>query len=185
MAARKKKIRLGSHDDIEGLARLPDESNSPVMRIDPEGVVIYANKYSRTMSKLLNADTLAVDNLISRTALECYQSNEQGRVDFAAGEIIFELAIIPVHEFEYVNIYGRDVTQMREAQKQAADLNKFPNENPNPVMRSLADGTLLFCNHASELLPGVVEQAPHMRLTTLLANTANESMRTRDITTVT
>ncbi len=184
MAASKKKIRKGSHDDIEGLARLPDESNSPVMRLDPKGVVIYANKYSRTLSDLLDTKKMRVEDLVSRTALESYRTNEEARLDYVAGDIIFELAIIPVHEFEYVNIYGRDVTQMRAAQKQAADLTKFPNENPNPVMRALGNGLLLFCNHASESLPGVVEQGPPIRLSTMLANTASESIRTRDVTSV-
>lgn len=184
MAANKKKIRLGSHDDIEGLARLPDESNSPVMRLDPDGVVIYANKYSRTLHDLLDPETMQIEASITQTALECYKANEETRIDYVTGDVIFELAIIPVHEFEYVNIYGRDATQIREAQKQAIDLTKFPNENPNPVMRALANGNLLFCNHASESIPGVVEQGPPIRLSTMLANTASESMRTREITSV-
>ena len=183
MAPSEKKIRLGSHEDIEGLARLPDESSSPVMRIDPNGKVLYANKFSRTLHDLIDPKSEAMEKSVVKIALKCYKDRAEARIDFETGDAVVELAIIPVHEFDYINIYGRDVTEMRKAEKQAADLNKFPNENPYPVMRSLGNGDLLFCNVASETIPGVVEKGPQMRLSTMLANTASEAMRTRELKT--
>ncbi len=54
-----------------------------------------------------------------------------------------------------------DVTEKRrahaaliEAHERAIWLARFPEENPNPVIRASADGTLLYCNEASAKLPG-------------------------------
>ncbi len=54
-----------------------------------------------------------------------------------------------------------DVTQkrhaqaaLREAHDRAAWLARFPEQNPNPVMRASSDGTVLYCNPASARFPG-------------------------------
>ena len=173
----KKKIRPGSHEDIEGLARLPDESSSPVMRLAPDGSVLYANKFSRTIHTLVDPKTEKVDRTLVKIAKAQYEANQERRIDYPVNGVIFELAVMPVHEFEYVNIYGRDVTEMRDAVKNAADLVKFPNENPNPVMRALANGTVLFCNLASEEIPGLIDLGPPIRMNKLLSDTVGNAMR--------
>jgi PAS domain S-box-containing protein len=54
-----------------------------------------------------------------------------------------------------------DVTEKRrtqaallEAHERALWLARFPEQNPNPVIRASADGTVLYCNPASAKLPG-------------------------------
>ena len=60
-----------------------------------------------------------------------------------------------------VGVVYRDVTErkqaeaaLREAHERAAWLARFPDENPNPVIRASADGSILYCNPASVELPG-------------------------------
>jgi len=55
----------------------------------------------------------------------------------------------------------RDITErkqteavLREAHEWAERLTRFPEENPNPVMRVSADGSVLYCNPASMQIPG-------------------------------
>jgi two-component system, chemotaxis family, CheB/CheR fusion protein len=45
---------------------------------------------------------------------------------------------------------------LREAHERAEWLARFPDENPNPVMRVSADGSVLYCNPASVEIPGWV-----------------------------
>ncbi|HLA85165.1 MAG TPA: PAS domain S-box protein [Thermoguttaceae bacterium] len=45
-----------------------------------------------------------------------------------------------------------DVSDRRQTEIGIADLARFPEENPNPVMRVLADGTVLYANHPAEAL---------------------------------
>ena len=57
---------------------------------------------------------------------------------------------------ENMTVLFRDVTErhrmvqaLQEAHERAAWLARFPEENPNPVMRASAEGTILYCNPAS------------------------------------
>jgi class 3 adenylate cyclase len=52
---------------------------------------------------------------------------------------------VSIPEFEFTNLYGTDIT----AQK-AVD--KFPNENPNPVLRLTQSGRVTYANPASALV---------------------------------
>jgi|GEM_PF-447631 len=184
MATKKKQIEPGSFDDLEGLARLPEESISPVFRVHKSGRTLFANRFTRETPVLYDAKTKKFVPQIIKQVKESFKSRERAAIDFEINGAIYEVQIIPVDGSEYVNGYGRDVTEMRDAVKRAADLAKFPNENPNPVMRAQGNGTVLFCNHAAEALPGVLDLGPPVRLSTLLATTAAEAMRTRQITTV-
>ncbi|HUZ17765.1 MAG TPA: PAS domain-containing protein [Spirochaetia bacterium] len=47
---------------------------------------------------------------------------------------------------------GRDVTEDRELRRRLEDLAKFPNEDPNPVLRVSREGGILFANTSSEPL---------------------------------
>ena len=54
---------------------------------------------------------------------------------------------------EIVGMVGitRDVTEQRKARQKISELARFPDENPNPVMRVSIDGVLLYANSAAEL----------------------------------
>ena len=46
----------------------------------------------------------------------------------------------------------RDVTERKKAEEQVESLSRFPNENPNPVLRITFSGELLYANKAAEKL---------------------------------
>jgi PAS domain S-box-containing protein len=48
--------------------------------------------------------------------------------------------------------YNLDITERRQAEKEIKGLAKFPGENPNPVLRVLKDGTIIYANDASAVL---------------------------------
>jgi len=46
----------------------------------------------------------------------------------------------------------RDITERKKAEDKKKNLAKFPEENPNPVMRVFKDGKILYSNMASTAL---------------------------------
>ena len=46
----------------------------------------------------------------------------------------------------------RDITESKKAEEQIRSVARFPEENPNPVMRATVDGRLIFANPASQPL---------------------------------
>jgi class 3 adenylate cyclase len=50
-----------------------------------------------------------------------------------------------IEEFGFTNVYGTDVTATKA-------IDKFPNQNPNPVLRTTREGRLTYANPASRLV---------------------------------
>ena len=76
-----------------------------------------------------------------------------------------ESQVSPIRDAEgqvfAVGVVYRDVTERKraeaaliEAHDRAAWLARFPEQNPNPIIRACADGTVLYCNPASAKLHG-------------------------------
>ena len=57
MANKKQTIVPRSQEDIESLARLPEEAISPVFRLTPKGETLYANKSTRNTPSIYNPKT--------------------------------------------------------------------------------------------------------------------------------
>jgi two-component system cell cycle sensor histidine kinase/response regulator CckA len=81
--------RKKAEERIQGLARFPDENPQPVIRVTPDGSVIYANKASEILT--------------SSWAGETSEIHEATRT--------FAVTVVPLAAGGYVNLYGRDVTE--------------------------------------------------------------------------
>ncbi|MET0065147.1 MAG: ATP-binding protein [Candidatus Thiodiazotropha sp.] len=106
--------------EIASLAKLASENPSPVLRINDRGVIVYANSASEPLLEYWDCErgqTMPVywRNLVSNI-LSDGQTKEY-EVNFE--EQIFSLQLAPIRELGYVNIYGRDFTQVRLAEMQS------------------------------------------------------------------
>lgn len=100
----------------KSLARFPEENPNPVLRVDVDGLLRYANKAS--LGFLTKTDTTPGQPLpqpyrgIIQTATATGQVQQfevtcEGRT--------FDFAVRPVSVEGYVNLYGMDITQRKEA----------------------------------------------------------------------
>jgi PAS domain S-box-containing protein len=105
--------------EIESLARFPAENPSPVLRLDSAGTVLYANDSSQQLLqpwgcvpgepapqywRELTAEALATG--LART------------VDIEISERILSVIAVPIVAAGYVNLYARDITELRLAEEQ-------------------------------------------------------------------
>ena len=104
---------------FEMLARFPSENPNPVMRIDKDGRILYANSAS---DELLNwwecqqGDKLGGDMLES--ALAALKDGMPRDQDMSIGDCDFTMTFTPVQDGGYVNIYGRDITARKRAEEE-------------------------------------------------------------------
>ncbi len=122
--------------------KFPDQNPNPVLRISHSGVLEYANPASELVCEAINAqsgDVVPVDMMREFTRIASSGSSET--IEVEAGDRVYSLLIVEVFEFNCINVYGTDITAMKV-------LNKFPDLNPNPVMRMSPEGKLEYSNSA-------------------------------------
>ncbi len=137
--------RKRAEAEIANLAKFPSENPNPVLRISNEGVILYANQASKDV--LETWDCKEGEKLPA----ECYKRIEASVESGGASEFefecsnarIFSATLSPVADGGYVNVYGLDITERKEAEEKIESLAKFPAENPNPVLRIRRDGAIV------------------------------------------
>ena len=127
----------------QAIARFPEENPNPVLRISPAGILLYANAGA---SFILESWNLSPGSTVP-TALLAHldDSSEQHNLELNCGNRTYSFHLVTVPKTDSINIYGTDVTAMRA-------LTKFPDQNPNPVLRIDMNGALLYANPAAEAL---------------------------------
>jgi class 3 adenylate cyclase len=129
--------------ELEAVKRFPEGNPNPVLQITPEGTLLYANPASSPILAALGLEVgrTLPEELVAelRDALRLLPARP---VEFAAGERTFSVLPVEAPELGVVNLYATDVTAARV-------LERFPDWNPNPVMRLSRDGVLLYANAAS------------------------------------
>ncbi len=121
--------------------RFPDDNPNPVMRIDAAGHLIYANPASASVLKALGA---SVGEALSAEIVARFESvaPSRGFLEFRWESRTYAVWPVPIRELNFTNLYGMDVTAERA-------IVKFPDQNPNPVLRINWDGGLVYANRAS------------------------------------
>jgi class 3 adenylate cyclase len=130
---------------IQAIDRFPDQNPNPVMRMAHDGRLTYANDASQPIRAELGVevgDTLPAEFAI-KVRRACATPTERFEVEH--DHRTYAVLAVDVPDLGFVNIYGSDVTGERAVER-------FPNENPNPVFRVDDAGRLIYANAASRPL---------------------------------
>jgi PAS domain S-box-containing protein len=105
-------------EEIVNLAKFPAESPDPVLRIAPDGTILYHNEASEALLEFWRClqDVPVPD--ITRTCIE--EALNSGKVihdEVQCCDKVFSLTYAPVGEAGYVNIYAHDITERRQAEE--------------------------------------------------------------------
>ena len=135
------RLRRADTHGIDAVGRFPDDNPNPVMRYDSDGRLVYANRSSQPILAWLGTD---VGEPLPRELLDRLAKAipRRGSVELVAASRTYALWPVPIPELEATNLYSTDVTAERAVVK-------FPDQNPNPVLRFDARGTLIYANPAS------------------------------------
>lgn len=132
--------------EIKAINKFPDRNPNPVLRVATDGRLTYANPAGAPIRQALNVnvgDPFPADIL---TRLRRAREEPPDEVIEVQGDgRTYSLTPVLIPEFGFTNIYGTDITAMKA-------MNKFPDQNPNPVLRVSQDGRLEYANPASALV---------------------------------
>jgi PAS domain-containing protein len=124
-------------------ALFPDQNPHPVLRI-ADGRLVYANPASEPVVAALGiklGDTVPAELGLSIDAA-CSSGTP---IELDGEGRTYELRAVAIPQFGFTNVYGTDITAEKA-------MNKYPDQNPNPVLRIARDGSLEYANPASELV---------------------------------
>jgi class 3 adenylate cyclase len=164
------------------IERFPDRNPNPVLRITPAGELWYANDASRVITRALG---IAAGDRLPQALFEQLRNaldDPTASPPEVAGEggLTFRLKPVEIPEFDFVNVYGTDITAEKA-------IDKFPNQNPNPVLRLTRAGRMTYANPASVLVrkalgAEVGEDLPAETFTRILAASEDPTDPTLEVT---
>ena len=111
--------RVQAMREIDSLARFPRENPSPILRIATDGTIIYANPGSLNLLKQWNRQVgQKVPEEIGDLARDNIRSGINREIEIESGSVTYSLILSPIADMGYVNIYGRDITERKLAEKE-------------------------------------------------------------------
>lgn len=160
--------RKNTEREIKSLARFPAENPNPIMRIDREGILLYANKpaFSMPAEWKLKIGTVVPEvfqNLIKKTK-DTIPYNE----DIACGDRIFSATASLSPDMDFYDIFASDITariELEEKRKlalhEARRANKVKNlflANMSHEIRTPLNTILGFTNLVEEMTRDFVDE---------------------------
>ena len=137
---------------ISAINRFPDENPNPVMRVDLDGHILYANPASAGVLRAIGADV--GERVATEILTRCHEAAAvRGFLELRSDSRTYAVWPVLVEDLGFMNLYGTDVTAERA-------IVKFPDQNPNPVLRIDWDGRLVYANRASAGLTEGLGLAP-------------------------
>ena len=140
-------------EQVKSLARFPNENPHPVLRVRDDAMVLFANKPSAPLLEDWggSVDTVIPDPLGSEL-IAVIAAGKPHTLEKPCRDRVFTISVVPVPDVRYANLYCQDITEQQEAEQRVRDLARFPDENPNPVMRLSEEGAVLYANESAGLI---------------------------------
>ncbi len=143
--------RYLADQELADLARFPSENPNPVLRVMPDGAVLYANEAARAVNGLLKGrkkSTLARD--LAGECAEAARTAEVREAEFESGDRVFAFSFAPVTGETYINIYGRDISRehaaKRDLTEKVAQLQVALDSMPGLLVYTDEDLNIVLCN---------------------------------------
>ena len=117
--------RTNAEQQMRALAKFPDEDPDPVLRIDADGTIIYANRSSAPILELWGREVSErLPDEWRVTITDALGSRVRKEIEAETGDRIFSLVLAPIEEAGYVNVYARDITSRKLVEETLRELSR-------------------------------------------------------------
>ncbi len=109
--------RKRAEQEIERLAKFPAENPSPILRINSEGLMLYANQASEPLLRGWGWEVgRDVPHAWRDLITEALTKQEKRIIEAECAERVYEFVLASVPDGGYVNLYGRDITERKQTE---------------------------------------------------------------------
>jgi PAS domain S-box-containing protein len=110
--------RKRAEQEIAGLARFPSENPNPVLRVEQNGLILYANAAA---GPLLAEWNCKVDDPLPlfwrQRVADSFASQTRTEMDAQCGARVFSIMTAPIRAAGYINLYGIDITDRKRTEE--------------------------------------------------------------------
>jgi len=135
------------------ITKFPDQNPHPVLRIGPQGDLLYANPAAALVCRGMGAEVgqpLPAAWLAEIRRVAAAGTGETLELESEAR--IFSLLVVPVFEFGFTNLYGTDVTAAREVERAHAENERLLlNILPASIAERLRQGEGVIADRVEEM----------------------------------
>lgn len=106
--------RRRAEAEVRSLARFPDENTNPVLRVDPDGEILYHNAASLPLLTHWGAkEANRLPPEWARAARNALSTHEPQHHELQCADCWFSIALTPIPEEGYINLYATDITERK------------------------------------------------------------------------
>lgn len=105
-----------TRDRAEWLGRLPEENPSPVVRVSGDGNILYCNPASMALPGWQCAVGRQPNDHFLPLAEQAMATGKGVQEDMELGGRFYSVFVMPITAEGYLNIYGRDITDRKQAE---------------------------------------------------------------------
>ncbi|KTC85903.1 EAL domain-containing protein [Legionella drozanskii] len=117
--------RLLAQRKLQFLASFPQQDPNPVIRIDSDGTLLYANKSGFEILNQWSMRDNKTPNILMEACQRAQQQEEGIREEFTINHRVYLFTLVWIESFSQINIYAIDISELKLAQQKMRNLANF------------------------------------------------------------